>query len=49
METIIARLLDAFERGHMSRRQLVKSLTVATVGAQIAGSPAAAQRPGKRR
>jgi len=43
MEKIIDGLLDAFERGHMSRRQLVRNLAVATVSAPLVGTATAAQ------
>jgi catechol 2,3-dioxygenase-like lactoylglutathione lyase family enzyme len=36
MENMIARMLDDFDRGRMTRRQLIKSLTV--VGAAAAGT-----------
>lgn len=34
MESVIARLLQAFEQGHMNRRQLIQSLALAATGAQ---------------
>lgn len=42
MERIIAKLVGEFENGHMSRRQLIQSLTVAATAASagIAASPA---------
>jgi catechol 2,3-dioxygenase-like lactoylglutathione lyase family enzyme len=48
MEMIIARLLEDFENGKMTRRQLIKSLAVASAAAPAIGSssPAAAQGQG---
>lgn len=37
MESVIAKLLDDFERGKMTRRQLIKSLTVTAAVASNAG------------
>jgi catechol 2,3-dioxygenase-like lactoylglutathione lyase family enzyme len=42
METIIARLLQDFENGKISRRQLIRSLAVASAAASALSSPAAA-------
>jgi catechol 2,3-dioxygenase-like lactoylglutathione lyase family enzyme len=48
MEYIISRLLEDFERGRMTRRQLVKSLALAATAASAAGaSPLAAADAGK--
>jgi len=44
MEHIIAKLLQEFEQGRMSRRQLIKSLA-ATAASSMAASPAAAGAP----
>jgi catechol 2,3-dioxygenase-like lactoylglutathione lyase family enzyme len=38
MEHIIANLLQNFERGHMSRRQLIQSLALAATAASAAGA-----------
>lgn len=48
METIIARLLQDFENGKISRRQLIKSLAVASAAASAVSSaaPAVAQGQG---
>src|SRR5262245_61484371 len=46
MEQIIARLLEDFERGKMNRRQLIRSLAVASAAAG-AGVSAAADGEGK--
>ncbi len=45
MENVIAKLLQDFENGHMSRRQLIQSLALAATAASAAGAatPAAAQ------
>src|SRR6266852_1574404 len=43
METIIARLLQDFENGKMDRRQLIKSLAVASTAAAAINSPAPAE------
>lgn len=43
MESVIARLLDAFEHGRMSRRQLIQSLAVAAAAAP--GAAAAQSTP----
>jgi len=40
METIIARLLEQFEQGRISRRTLVQSLAVAAVGGHVLGRSA---------
>lgn len=47
MEALISRLLDGFERGTMSRRQLVKALAVMTAGAPAlrGATPARAATP----
>ena len=44
MEATIAKLVDAFEKGHVNRRQLVQSLLVAATGTHALGwaSPAGA-------
>ncbi|MGD8321326.1 MAG: VOC family protein [Gemmatimonadota bacterium] len=44
MESVIARLLQAFEQGHMNRRQLIQSLALAATGAHAlrAAAPASA-------
>lgn len=47
METIIARLLEDFENGKMNRRQLIKSLAVASAAASAMSSPAAAEAEGQ--
>ena len=48
MEHIIAKLLDDFERGKMSRRQLIKSLALSATAASAAGAvPLAAADQGK--
>jgi catechol 2,3-dioxygenase-like lactoylglutathione lyase family enzyme len=48
MEHIITKLLEDFERGKMTRRQLVKSLALsATAAAAAAGNPLAAAEGGK--
>ncbi len=48
MEHIIARLLQDFENGRMSRRQLIQSLGLAATAAVAAGAaPLAAQTPAK--
>src|SRR5215831_4407367 len=46
METIIARLLEDFENGKMNRRQLIKSLAVASAAASAMSAPAAAEGQG---
>ena len=43
METVITKLLHAFEQGRMNRRELVQSLALAATGAHVLASPAAAQ------
>lgn len=40
MKTVIAKLLERFEQGRMSRRELVQSLAVAATGAHVLGTPA---------
>src|SRR5262245_66686829 len=48
MENIINRLLEDFERGKMTRRQLVKSLALTATAASAAGvAPLAAAEGGK--
>jgi len=42
MEQIIAKLLDEFEQGKLTRRQLIRSLTVTASAASVASVPAAA-------
>src|SRR5262249_51286765 len=42
MEHIIAKLLQDFERGHMTRRQLIRSLAMAATAAGASAAPAAA-------
>ena len=42
METVIANLLERFEEGRMSRRELVQTLAVAATGAHMLGTPAEA-------
>ena len=42
MEHIIAKLLQDFERGQMTRRQLIQSLAMAATAAGAAAAPAAA-------
>jgi len=42
MEHIIARLLHEFEQGKLSRRELIKNLTVAATAATAVAAPAAA-------
>jgi catechol 2,3-dioxygenase-like lactoylglutathione lyase family enzyme len=42
MEAIIARLLDGFVQGKISRRKLIQSLTVATAGGHVLGTPTVA-------
>jgi len=42
MEYIIAKLLQDFERGHMTRRQLIQSLAMAAAAAGASAAPAAA-------
>jgi hypothetical protein len=44
MEAIIAKLLQDFEQGKMSRRQLIRSLAV-TASAAAAAAPAVAASP----
>ena len=47
MEHIIAKLLNDFEHGQMSRRQLIKSLALTATAASAAGAvPLAAASPG---
>jgi catechol 2,3-dioxygenase-like lactoylglutathione lyase family enzyme len=46
MEQIIANLLEDFERGKMSRRQLIQSLAITTATAAI-GAPALAAAPAR--
>jgi catechol 2,3-dioxygenase-like lactoylglutathione lyase family enzyme len=44
MEHVIAKLVQEFEQGKLSRRQLIQSLTVAaTAATAISGAPAAAE------
>ena len=45
MEQIIEKLLQSFEEGKMSRRQVIRSLSVAATGAAISGVPAAEAAP----
>ena len=48
MEAVIAKILERFEQGRMSRRELVQSLAVAAGGAHVLASPigaSAATRP----
>src|SRR5262245_64913950 len=46
MESIIAKLLQDFEQGKMTRRQLIQSLTFAATAASAAGAvPASAAAP----
>jgi catechol-2,3-dioxygenase len=46
MEHLIARLLQDFEHGHMTRRQLIQSLALTATAASAAGAaPAAAAEP----
>ena len=47
METIIARLLQDFEDGKMSRRQLIKSLAVAATAASAVTSPVSIEAQGQ--
>jgi catechol 2,3-dioxygenase-like lactoylglutathione lyase family enzyme len=47
VETIIARLLQDFESGKMSRRQLIKSLAVAATAASAVTSPAPIEAQGQ--
>ena len=47
MEHIIANLLQEFERGKMTRRQLIQSLALAATGAAAVGAPPAATAQGK--
>ena len=42
MEHIIAKLLQDFERGHMTRRQLIQSLAMAATAAGASAAPTAA-------
>jgi catechol 2,3-dioxygenase-like lactoylglutathione lyase family enzyme len=46
MEHIITKLLQDFEEGRMSRRQLVKSLSIAAAAAVGAATPASAEGKG---
>ncbi len=39
METIVAKLLAAFENGKMNRRQLIQGLAIAATGSQVLTSP----------
>jgi catechol 2,3-dioxygenase-like lactoylglutathione lyase family enzyme len=43
VETIIARLLDGFEQGTVSRRKLIQSLAAVAAGGQILRTPAEAK------
>jgi len=45
MESIIAKLLQDFEQGKMTRRQLIQSLTIAATAATAAGAAPAAAAP----
>jgi catechol 2,3-dioxygenase-like lactoylglutathione lyase family enzyme len=45
MEIVIARLLEDFERGKMTRRQLIQSLATAAMAGPAAAVAAAAQTP----
>lgn len=47
MEHIITKLLDDFERGKMTRRQLVKSLALSATAAAAAGASPVAAADGK--
>jgi catechol 2,3-dioxygenase-like lactoylglutathione lyase family enzyme len=47
VETVIARLLQDFENGKMSRRQLIKSLAVASTAASAMGPLAPAEAQGQ--
>jgi catechol 2,3-dioxygenase-like lactoylglutathione lyase family enzyme len=45
METLFAKLVQDFEQGKMSRRQLIQSLTVAAAAAGVTSSARAAGKP----
>jgi catechol 2,3-dioxygenase-like lactoylglutathione lyase family enzyme len=47
MEHIVARLLDEFERGRMSRRQLIQSLSAAALSSIVTSSATAAAADGQ--
>jgi len=47
MESVIASLLEDFERGRMTRRQLIRSLACVSAVAASAGSAAALEIPAK--
>jgi catechol 2,3-dioxygenase-like lactoylglutathione lyase family enzyme len=47
MEHIISRLLQDFERGKMSRRQLIQSLAMAATAAAAGSTPASAAQEGE--
>ena len=47
MEHVIAKLLQDFERGQMTRRQLIQSLALTVTAASAAGAAAAAPAGGK--
>ena len=45
METLFAKLVQDFEQGKMSRRQLIQSLTIAAAAAGVTSSARAAGKP----
>ncbi len=45
MESAIGKLLDDFERGRMTRRQLIQSIAIVAATAAGAATPAAAESP----
>src|SRR5215831_7965602 len=45
MESIIAKLLQEFEQGKMTRRQLIQSLSIAATAASATAAPALAAKP----
>ena len=47
MEHIIAKLLQDFEQGKMSRRQLVQSLAMAATSSLVCTNPVPCSRAGK--
>jgi catechol 2,3-dioxygenase-like lactoylglutathione lyase family enzyme len=48
MEHLVTKLLDDFERGRMTRRQLIQSLAIAATATTAAGATVASDRKGFR-